>query len=96
MKHRGKICHSKFWLLITGSTSTKIAVYVDSEKVFNANLKHTQKELAPFAKNYDQKDYRIKLIYNELSQHGIEISDIDVVIGCGGRKTYRRWHLYYK
>lgn len=67
-----------------GSTSTKIAVYNDSEMIFNVNLKHAQEELAQFAKNYDQKDYRIKLIYNTLSQHGIEISDIDVVIGRGG------------
>lgn len=67
-----------------GSTSTKVAVYADKEKVFADNLKHTQKELAPFAKIYNQKKYRIKLIYNALIQRSIELSDIDVVIGRGG------------
>ena len=37
-----------------GSTSTKIAVYQDTEPIFLKNIKHTPEDLAPFHKIADQ------------------------------------------
>ncbi|MDD4565553.1 MAG: butyrate kinase [Eubacteriales bacterium] len=67
-----------------GSTSTKVAVYAGREKIYAENIKHPQEEIAAFSKINDQKEYRIDLIYNTLSQGNIKLSDIDAVIGRGG------------
>ena len=67
-----------------GSTSTKLAVYADREKTFEECVTHTQEDLAPFIKIYDQKEYRTQLVHTALRRGGIKRSDIDVIIGRGG------------
>jgi len=74
----------KILVINPGSTSTKVAVYADREKIFTDNIKHRQEDLTQFRNNYDQKEFRFNLICSTLSQHGIELSDINVVIGRGG------------
>jgi butyrate kinase len=45
-----------------GSTSTKIAVYQNTEPVFLKNIKHTAEELAPFPRITDQFQFRKEII----------------------------------
>ena len=45
-----------------GSTSTKIAVFVDEQNIFQKNIKHSVKELAPFGKIADQFEFRRDMI----------------------------------
>jgi butyrate kinase len=66
-----------------GSTTTKIAVYKDGEKVFVENINHTEEELSKFVRVTDQYDYRKQLILNCLSNHGLPL-EFDAVIGRGG------------
>ncbi len=67
-----------------GSTSTKIAVFVESKQVFLKNIKHTTDELAPFATITDQYEFRKTIILNELKQAEIDINAIKIIVGRGG------------
>ena len=67
-----------------GSTSTKIAVYQNTEPLFLKNIKHTSEELAPFPKITDQFHYRKEIILQQLMEAGIRITDLQAVVGRGG------------
>ncbi len=51
-----------------GSTSTKIAVYQNSEPVFLKNIKHSPDDLAPFSKITDQFEFRKEIILQQLKE----------------------------
>lgn len=67
-----------------GSTSTKIAVYENNTQLFVKNLKHSNEELAKFAKIADQFEFRKGLIVDALKYEGIELSSISAIVGRGG------------
>lgn len=68
-----------------GSTSTKIAVFVDEQNVFQKNIKHAVEELAPFAKIADQFGYRRDMILHVLKEEAkMDISEFDYIVGRGG------------
>jgi butyrate kinase len=50
---------NKYILAINpGSTSTKIAIFLDEEKILGQNISHAAEELAPFQKIIDQHKFR--------------------------------------
>ena len=67
-----------------GSTSTKIAVYRSSAKVFIKNIKHETEELAEFETITDQYNFRKDIILQELRAAEIDLELISVVVGRGG------------
>lgn len=67
-----------------GSTSTKIAVYTDDKPDFNHTIEHSPEELARFDSVVDQYDWRKGLIEEVLAEKGVNIRDLDIVIGRGG------------
>lgn len=67
-----------------GSTSTKIAVYQNTEPVFLKNIKHTAEELAPFARITDQFSFRKSIILQQLEEAGIRLDELQAVVGRGG------------
>ncbi|MDP1622928.1 MAG: butyrate kinase [Bacteroidales bacterium] len=67
-----------------GSTSTKVAVYLNTEPAFLKNIKHTSEELAPFAKITDQFQFRNEIILQQLYDADIFIEDLQAVVGRGG------------
>lgn len=67
-----------------GSTSTKVAVFENEEKVFDLNLDHASEELARFQEIPDQKDYRRAMIMKALESAGYRIEDMDAFVGRGG------------
>lgn len=67
-----------------GSTSTKIAVYTNEVIDFEQVIRHSIDELKPFAKIYDQYDYRLQLVKKALSDHNINVKDLAAVVGRGG------------
>lgn len=67
-----------------GSTSTKIAVYDDLKESFVQNLKHSAEELAPFSNIFSQYEFRKNIIVEFLKSNGIQLSDLDIIVGRGG------------
>lgn len=67
-----------------GSTSTKIAVYDNEKPVFEETLRHSNEELAPFAKIFDQYEFRKNVILDTLNTKGINITKLSAVVGRGG------------
>lgn len=67
-----------------GSTSTKIAVYLNTKVVFLKSIQHSSEELKKFKRISDQFEYRRDIIIDELKNAKIEIEKIQIVIGRGG------------
>ncbi len=67
-----------------GSTSTKIAVFHNTKEVFLKNIKHSQENLAGFAKITDQYGFRKKIILDELESASFDVNNIRVIVGRGG------------
>lgn len=66
-----------------GSTSTKIAVFEDSQPVMHNTIRHSVEELARFPRVIDQLDYRRDLVLKALAASGIPF-EFDAIIGRGG------------
>ena len=67
-----------------GSTSTKIAVYKNENLVYGKSIRHEHDQLCRFDKVAHQFEFRRDLILKELSDHSIQLSDFDAVVGRGG------------
>lgn len=74
---------TKILAINPGSTSTKIAVYHDTEPVLVTSIPHSAEEMTSFKKVTDQYEYRLQLILDTLAEAGIPL-DFDVVMGRGG------------
>lgn len=74
----------KILVINPGSTSTKVAVYLDKEQQWVESLSHTQQELAPFADIYSQMEFRTELVQKCCESHGDSPADFDAVVGRGG------------
>lgn len=67
-----------------GSTSTKIAVYQNTEPILLKSIKHSSEELAPFPRITDQFSFRKDLILEKLQEADINLDDLQAVVGRGG------------
>ena len=67
-----------------GSTSTKIAVYEDTQPVLSLAIDHSAAEIAAFATIGDQFEWRKDLVLESLRKRGFDISTLSAVIGRGG------------
>lgn len=67
-----------------GSTSTKIAVFEDQKCLFEENIKHSSKSLAPFERITDQFEFRKAAIMKRLRQLKIQHEAVKVIMGRGG------------
>lgn len=67
-----------------GSTSTKFSLFEEDNKIFECTLRHTVKDLSPFAGIADQFHFRKDLIMKELTKREIDLDKISAVVGRGG------------
>jgi butyrate kinase len=67
-----------------GSTSTKVAVYINTKIIFLKSIPHDVEDLNRFKKISDQFDYRREIILEELKNAHIELEKIAAVVGRGG------------
>lgn len=67
-----------------GSTSTKIAVFEDTNPLFIQTLRHTREELEKYERVTDQFAFRKNLIIEQLEDDGINLNSIRIVMGRGG------------
>ncbi len=67
-----------------GSTSTKAALYLDEQPLFDLVIDHTAEELDCYDVIVDQFEWRQDLVIYHLEQHGFDLSQLSAVIGRGG------------
>ena len=77
----------KVLIINPGSTSTKIGFYQDGEQMFETNLTHSAEEIAKYESVMDQGDMRRDAIVNFLSENGVELDSIDIIMARGGLIT---------
>lgn len=68
-----------------GSTSTKIALFSDADKLFDETLRHSREELQPFGWVMEQVDFRQNAILKALDAHGVALAGLDAVCARGGQ-----------
>lgn len=74
----------KILVINPGSTSTKIAVFDNEEKVFAETLRHSTDEIKKYENIYEQFQFRKNVIVNCLKEREFDIKDIGAVVGRGG------------
>ena len=74
----------KLLIINPGSTSTKIGVFEDETLLFDETLRHTTEEISQYDSIVAQKDFRKNIITEFLAAKGIELKDINGVVGRGG------------
>ena len=67
-----------------GSTSTKVAVFKDEEKVITNTIEHQTTYLEKFDKVIEQYEYRLNLILDWLKENNISSAELRAVVGRGG------------
>lgn len=67
-----------------GSTSTKVAVFENDKELFSTTLRHSSEEIGRYKTILDQLDFRRDVILDAIKQSGLELTELDAVIGRGG------------
>lgn len=67
-----------------GSTSTKIGIFDNEQKIFELTLRHSSQSIEQFPSIWDQYGFRKTEILNSLLKNGFDISKFDAVVGRGG------------
>ena len=69
-----------------GSTSTKLALFLNERALWVKNLRHSDAEMAPFRNRpiLDQQSFRSMQIEAELKVTGVRLTELDAVVGRGG------------
>lgn len=74
----------KVFAINPGSTSTKIAMFINDTCVFSRNVSHDAEKLKEFAEISDQFDYRKETILAELAGAGQTLENVDAFSARGG------------
>lgn len=72
------------FVINTGSTSTKVALYNNEKPVFVETIRHPDTELKQFKDVNAQKDYREKMILDFLKEKKIELNSLKAISARGG------------
>lgn len=67
-----------------GSTSTKVALFSDSQCLFQNTISHSAEELKPYDRIVDQYAFRKGVIERELAERGYDLGELSAVVGRGG------------
>ncbi|MDR1815500.1 MAG: butyrate kinase [Clostridiales Family XIII bacterium] len=67
-----------------GSTSTKVAMYDDESRLWDASIEHSLEDLKPFPTILDQVDMRFRLVEETMRAQGYDAKDLDAVVSRGG------------
>ena len=80
----GKNKKIRILVINPGSTSTKISVFEDEDEIFSRSINHSKLELEPFARVWDQYEFREKLIKEALEDAKLKPEKLSAVVGRGG------------
>lgn len=68
----------------TGSTSTKLGLFNGYDEMFVETIHHKTDILSRYKKIIDQKDFRLKYIYNFLEENEVVLNNLKAIVGRGG------------
>ena len=74
----------KIFVINPGSTSTKLALFEDRNKVLETSVSHDAIVLNSFPTINDQLDYRMEVIHDFIEKNHIVLDDVDAIVGRGG------------
>lgn len=74
----------KLLIINPGSTSTKIGVYEGEKEILEETLRHSAEEILKYDTIFDQLGFRKEVILKVLKEKGIDINELDAVVGRGG------------
>lgn len=74
----------KVLVLNLGSTSTKLAVYIDERESFKISIIHSGEDLKKFENVWEQYEYRKKAIIEILDGNGYEMNGFQIIVTRGG------------
>lgn len=78
------MANEKILVINPGSTSTKIAVYVEEKEIWTESIAHTLEELKEYKEVFDQLDMRKKLILDCMEKHGDALNSFSAIVSRGG------------
>ena len=67
-----------------GSTSTKIAVFLNEDLIMEKTLRHSTEEIQKYDSVFAQKSFRKEVIIESLVEVGISPHSFDAIVGRGG------------
>jgi len=73
----------KILVINPGSTSTKIAIFEDTNSIYERTLRHSLEELSPFPSIASQFEFRKDVILSSLQADNIDMR-FDIIVGRGG------------
>lgn len=74
----------KMLILNLGSTSTKIAVYLNLNEKLMISINHSQDDLKRFKDIWEQKEFRKEKILETLKENGYDLKDFSIIACRGG------------
>ena len=74
----------RIFVINPGSTSTKIALFEDREKIFETSVSHDASVLNSFASVNDQLEYRLGVINELIEENKLDLGELDAIVGRGG------------
>lgn len=75
----------KIFAINLGSTSTKVAYYEDDQCIKKDTISHSSDTLARFGTVFEQSDMRKEMIFNYMTEHGIDLDSLDAFVSRGGQ-----------
>ena len=74
----------KLLVVNLGSTSTKLAIYQNGEKLWQDNIEHDPEYMKQFGMPYDQLDMRTAIVREAMAKHGDKEEELVAVVTRGG------------
>ena len=74
----------KIFVINTGSTSTKIALYEDEKEIFAKSFSHPDELINKFDDVQEQLHMRLEFVRTYLDEKGFDIKELSCVVARGG------------
>ena len=74
----------KILVINPGAGSTKVALFDDEEQLFREEIRHSPEELKKYESTIEQLPMRKALVLDLLKKWGVELEELDAVVGRGG------------
>lgn len=74
----------KILVINPGSTSTKLSIYEDLNKLYEDDIFHDAPELLKYPHVNDQIDFRKQVVLDFLNKYNIKLNELKAIVGRGG------------